>query len=226
MSIGANTPPNRSLEVHHDSGATNDVTPVLRLSTRTGGTPLAGIGTGLEFLAETGIGNDEVLGAIHTVTTDVNPSTEDADMVFSLMAAGAAYTEKMRIKSTGEVTLSALTKAGGALRDAVVTLTDAASVALDALLGDTFYLGANGDRTIATPTNKPGSGFIQRITIRHEALGANRTLSLTTGSAGAFRFGTFVTALTATLSGTVDYIGAIYNHLDDRWDVVSYSKGF
>jgi hypothetical protein len=147
-------------------------------------------------------------------------------MVFSLMAAGAAYIEKMRIKSTGEILLSAITKAGGALRDSVVTLTSGANVTLDASLGNEFYLGANVDCLILAPTNKPASGVTQKITIRHEALSANRTLNLTTGSAGAFRFGTFVTALTQTISGAVDYIGAIYNHLDDRWDVVSYSKGF
>jgi hypothetical protein len=110
--------------------------------------------------------------------------------------------------------------------DTVVTLTDGATVALDASLGNYFKLLAAGNRTISAPTNKPAAGKVQRIIIMHEASGADRTLALTTGSAGAFRFGTDITALTATTSGLVDYIGCIYNVADDRWDVVSISKGY
>lgn len=117
-----------------------------------------------------------------------------------------------------------------AIHEEVVDLTGdgiSTPVALNANLGSTFYIGANANRTVSVPTNKPAAGFTQKIIIRHEALGGvSRTLSLTTGSAGAFRFGTFVSSLSATTAGAVDYIGAIYNDLDDRWDIVSYSKGF
>jgi hypothetical protein len=104
----------------------------------------------------------------------------------------------------------------------VATLTDGATVALDASLGNFFYLTAAGDRTISAPTNAYDG---QRIIIAHKASGANRTLTLTTGSSGAFRFGTTITALTVTTSGTTDYIGCIYNSGDSRWDVVAYDKG-
>jgi hypothetical protein len=110
--------------------------------------------------------------------------------------------------------------------DTVVTLTDGATVALNAALGNVFDLVAVGDRTISVPTNKPAAGKTQRVVIRHAASGANRTLTLTTGSAGAFRFGADITALTATTSGLTDYIGCVYDAVDDRWDVVSYTKGF
>jgi hypothetical protein len=109
-----------------------------------------------------------------------------------------------------------------ALNSGVATLTDGATPALDASLGNTFLLTASGDRTIAVPTN-PTSG--QKITIAHKASGANRTLALNTGT-GGFRFGTDITALTITTSGLTDYIGAIYNAADNKWDVVSYVKGF
>jgi hypothetical protein len=107
-----------------------------------------------------------------------------------------------------------------------VNLSDGANVTLNSSLGNTFKLVAGGDRTIDAPTNKPAAGKVQKIVIMHEASGAGRTLTLATGSAGAFRFGTNITALTATSSGLVDYIGCIYNDADDRWDVVSYVKGF
>lgn len=109
-----------------------------------------------------------------------------------------------------------------ALNTGVATLSDGATPALDASLGNTFLLTAAGDRTIAVPTN-PVSG--QKITIVHKASGGARTLALNTG-AGGFRFGTDITGLTATTSGLTDYIGAIYNAADSKWDVVSYVKGF
>ena len=109
-----------------------------------------------------------------------------------------------------------------AFNSGVVTLTDGATPALDASQGNTFLLTAAGNRTIAVPTN-PVSG--QKITIVHKASGADRTLALNTG-AGGFRYGTDITALTATTSAKTDYIGAIYNAADNFWDVVSAVKGY
>lgn len=103
-----------------------------------------------------------------------------------------------------------------------VDLTDGATPALDASLGKVFELIAAGNRTIAVPTN-PTAG--QAIIIKHKASGADRTLSLNAG-AGGFRFGTDITALTATTSGKWDYIGCIYNDDDSKWDVVAYVKGY
>jgi hypothetical protein len=105
----------------------------------------------------------------------------------------------------------------------VSALVDGANVALNAALGNVFTLSAGGDRTMSTPTN-PIAG--QKIIIAHTASGADRTLSLTTGSSGAFRFGTDIPALTATASGKTDYIGCVYNGTDSRWDVVAYVKGY
>jgi hypothetical protein len=104
-----------------------------------------------------------------------------------------------------------------------VTLTDGASVALDVIARAPYYrLVAAGDRTITTPQN-PLDG--QKIIIQHVASGGARTLTLTGGAFG-FRFGSDITALTPTASGKTDYIGAIYNLADGRWDVVAYTKGF
>lgn len=111
---------------------------------------------------------------------------------------------------------------GQAISTGVVTLTDGATPALDASLGNTFLLTAAGNRTIAVPTN-PKSG--QKITIVHKASGADRTLALNTG-AGGFRFGTDITALTATTSAKTDYIGCIYNAADSFWDILAYRKGY
>lgn len=104
----------------------------------------------------------------------------------------------------------------------LVELSDGTTVALDAVLGNVFVLEAAGDRTILVPDN-PTDG--QKIVIRHKAVSADRTLTLTTG-AGGFRLGSDVDQITATINGKTDYIGAIFNLDDDRWDVVAYSKGY
>lgn len=104
----------------------------------------------------------------------------------------------------------------------VVALTDGATPALDASLGNIFTLSAAGDRTIAVPTN-PTNG--QQIIIAHTASGGARTLSLNSG-AGGFAFGSTITGLTLTSSGKIDYIGCIYNKTANLWHVIMYTKGF
>ncbi len=126
------------------------------------------------------------------------------------------------VRNDGLVTVTGVCVVAKNITAGVVTLTDGATPALDASLGNTFLLTAAGDRTIAVPTN-PTSG--QRILIAHKASGAHRTLSLNTGT-GGFRFGTDITALSITTNTKTDYIGAIYNSVDNCWDVVSYIKGF
>ena len=126
------------------------------------------------------------------------------------------------VRDDGLVTTTGIQVVTKAHTSGVVTLTDGATPALDASLGNTFLLTAAGDRTIAVPSNATSG---QKITIVHKASGGARTLSLNTG-AGGFRFGTDITALTSTTSGATDYIGAIYNSADSKWDVVSYIKGF
>lgn len=103
-----------------------------------------------------------------------------------------------------------------------VTLTDGATPALNAALGDYFRLTALGDRTIGIPSN-PTDG--QAITIEHLASVAARTLALNAGT-GGFLFGATIPALTLTALGKRDFIRAIYNATLNKWLVVGYSKGF
>ncbi|MCR4307785.1 MAG: hypothetical protein NUV80_04430 [Candidatus Berkelbacteria bacterium] len=103
-----------------------------------------------------------------------------------------------------------------------ITLIDGATPALDAAQGASFYLTAAGDRTIAVPTN-PTVG--QVIIIVHFASGGARTLALNTGTNG-FRFGSDITALSATASGKIDYITCRWNSIDSKWDVIEYRKGY
>jgi hypothetical protein len=104
----------------------------------------------------------------------------------------------------------------------VSALTDGATPALDASLGSIFTLSAEGNRTIAAPTNESDG---KKIIIVHHASGGARTLSLTTG-AGGFLFGADLTEIGETESGKRDLIGAVYNLALDRWLVVAVVKGF
>ena len=85
------------------SALTNTVQQIARLTHITSGTPAAGIGVGLEFEQETAADNNEVIGTIEAIVTDVTPASEDADLSFKLMAGGAAAAEKMRILGSGIV---------------------------------------------------------------------------------------------------------------------------
>jgi len=102
----------------------------------------------------------------------------------------------------------------------VVALTDAASIAVDATLGDVFTVTLGGNRTLANPTGAiNGQKMVFRI--RQDATGS-RTLAYDT----KFRFNTDIPSvtLTTTLSKT-DYIGVMYHSTDDKFDVIALTKG-
>ena len=83
------------------TSTTNAVTQVLRVDSQSSGTPANGIGVGIEFAAETAAGNTEVGATIEAITTDVTSTSEDFDLSFKTMAAGAAAAERMRVTSAG-----------------------------------------------------------------------------------------------------------------------------
>jgi hypothetical protein len=97
------TSPDRLLHAEDDSAATNTVTYLERLTSTSAGTPAAGIGAGLEFEVETAAANNEVGATIEAATTDVTAASEDFDLVFKTMRAGAAASEQFRVRSTGKV---------------------------------------------------------------------------------------------------------------------------
>jgi hypothetical protein len=142
--------------------------------------------------------------------SEIDTGTDDAKFATAKAIADSGLT------TTTELNTRTSYKKGASV------LTDGATPALDASLGDIFTLSAGGNRTIAVPSN-PVSG--QKITIRHYASAGARTLALNTGANG-FRFGSDITALTETASGKTDYVGAIWNSTDSKWDVVAYIKGF
>lgn len=103
---------------------------------------------------------------------------------------------------------------------AVGSIAGTGTVTPVATAGPTFTSTVSNTLTI----NGPSAGYDgQKITFRI-INDASHSVTLATGS-GNFRFGTDITAYTNSVSKT-DYVGAIYNLADLRWDVVSVVQGF
>lgn len=107
---------------YSETAATNTIIDVARLESRSTGTPAAGIGAGLLFSVETAANNFEIGARIEAVTTDVTATSEDFDIVFKTMAAGAAAAERMRIGSTGLVNVTSLGIGGTAVTSTAAEL--------------------------------------------------------------------------------------------------------
>jgi len=102
-----------------------------------------------------------------------------------------------------------------------VNLTDGATIATDASLSNQFRVTLGGNRTLSNPTNG-FDGQLVMWSIKQDATGS-RTITLDT----KFRFGTDITSVTlTTTAGKTDKLGAQYNSGDDKWDVVSFVRGF
>lgn len=110
------------------------------------------------------------------------------------------------------------------VRAGEVTLTDAATVAVDASLGTRFKLSTASSRTIGAPSN-PVAGQQIVIAIENTHGSTDQTMTMT-GGAGGFAFGAEITAISATAFGKTDYITAIYDSSNNRWHIVGYSKGY
>ena len=109
----------------------------------------------------------------------------------------------------------------GAVAPAVVALADAATIAVDASLGNDFRVTIAGDRTIGTPAN-PADG--QKIAFQvTQGTGAPFTLSWSSGY--QFSGGLPQPTLSAT-AGDTDLLGFIYNEAKGTWLFAGFVSGF
>ncbi|HEX8637128.1 MAG TPA: hypothetical protein VF692_03620, partial [Pyrinomonadaceae bacterium] len=102
-----------------------------------------------------------------------------------------------------------------------VDLTDAATIATDAALGNVFRVTIAGNRTLGNPTNAV-DGQVADWEIKQDATGSR---SLALGSkfilpAGAAAF------VATTTAGAVDIITARYSQSADKWRILEILKGF
>jgi hypothetical protein len=117
--------------------------------------------------------------------------------------------------------VSATTVESGAVAPAVVNLSDAATIAVDASLGNDFRVTIAGNRTVGTPAN-PSDG--QKITFQvTQGTGGSFTLSWSSG----YEFSAGLPQPTlSTTAGQSDLLGFIYNASKNKWLFVAFVSGF
>ena len=102
----------------------------------------------------------------------------------------------------------------------IVTLTDAATIAIDANLGNDFRVTLGGNRTLGAPTN-PTNGQRILIQVKQDATGS-RTL----GYNAAFSFGAGSAPVLSTAANKVDLLAFVYNSVLAKWLYMGSSLGF
>src|SRR5262249_5830539 len=107
---------------------------------------------------------------------------------------------------------AATTTETGALAPAVVSLTDAATIAVDASLGNDFRVTIGGNRTLGNPGNPvDGQKIIFQITQGHGG-----PFTVTWGTGYEFATGLPQPALSTT-EGQTDLLAFIYNATKGKW---------
>ena len=141
-----------------------------------------------------------------------------------MAAAGVASAGATGAVLTGTATpalAAGSTVESGALAPAVVHLSDAATIAVDASLGNDFRVTIAGNRTMGAPAN-PENG--QQIIFQ-----------VTQGSAGPFTLAwdsgyEFSAALQqpalSTVAGQTDLLGFVYNGPRGTWLLAAFVNGF
>lgn len=96
--------PTRRLVLYERSGSINQYIPLLKLQHETFQAVAAGFGTGVEYeLWNTNAAAFLLAGMTGVEYSDVSAASADGDYVIKLMQNGAAYAEKFRVLSTGEI---------------------------------------------------------------------------------------------------------------------------
>jgi len=109
----------------------------------------------------------------------------------------------------------------GAVAPAVVSLTDAATISVDASLGNDFRVTIGANRTMGNPSN-PANG--QQI-IFQVTQGSGGSAGLTWGSGYEFSAGLPQPTL-STAAGQTDLLGFIYNAAKSTWLLAAFVNGF
>ena len=136
------------------------------------------------------------------------------------MAAVGAAGGAVLIEVVAPPASAATTTESGAVAPAVVELTDAAQIAIDASHGNDFRVTLAGNRTIETPTN-PTDG--QKIVVQ-VTQGSGGPYTLTFGTAYEFAVG--LPSRAQHHCRSTDVLAFIYNASMEAWLLVAYVTGF
>lgn len=148
-------------------------------------------------------------GYIYQTTTDTSLPTDTNTMRFYNNGMSIRY---QRVESAAWVDVDYR----------MYTLTDAATIAIDAGIANGFKVTLGGARTLGNPTNPKGGGQVIVIKVSQDGAGT-RTLAYDT----KYRFSTGLPQpVVTTGANKFDYIGFIYNAADDKWDFIALVQGF
>lgn len=132
-----------------------------------------------------------------------------------------AVASPARAASTGAAALQSTTIEQGAIAPAVVVLTDAATIAVDASLGNDFRVTLGASRTMGNPANPAnGQQIIFQIT-----QGSGGSAAITWGTAYEFSTGLPQPTLSTT-AGQLDLLGFIYDAGRQTWLLAAFVNGF
>ena len=139
--------------------------------------------------------------------------------VAAVGAGGVVLTDSAA--SPARAATLATTTESGALAPAVVNLTDAATIAVDASLGNDFRVTIAGNRAMGNPTNPTdGQKIIFQVT-----QGSGGSFTLTWGSNYEFSAGLPQPTLSTT-AGDTDLLCFIYNATKGKWLLAAFLAGF
>jgi hypothetical protein len=153
----------------------------------------------------------------NSYSLQLRDGTEGLNKVLTSVSADgkANWSDTINVSAVTSTTITS-----NSVRVLPVALTVISNTATtDASLSSLFTLTLTGNTTLATPTN----GFSgQRILYQLKQDGSgSKLLTLSSG----FRSGP-ITVTLSTAANTTDYLGVIYNAIDDKWDVLALNKGY
>jgi hypothetical protein len=136
------------------------------------------------------------------------------------VGAGAAVLTAVTA-SRASAAAQSTTVESGALAPAVVNLTDAATIAVNASLGNDFRMTIAGNRTMGNPANSAdGQQIIFQVT-----QGSGGSFTLSWGSSYEFSADLPQPSLSTT-AGQTDLLGFIYNAAKGTWLLAAFVNGF
>jgi hypothetical protein len=126
--------------------------------------------------------------------------------------------------ATGSAALmQATTVEQGALAPAVVVLTDAGTITLDASQGNDFRVTIAGNRTLGNPANPTdGQKIVVQVT---QGNGSSNGYTLAYGSGYQFSAGLPQPTLSTT-AGDTDLLAFVYNAQKGKWLLAAFLAGF
>jgi len=129
----------------------------LTLAVQSTGTPAVGFGNSLEYEVETAVGNTERAGYVSVNATDVTPGSEDFEMSFGLMTAGAAASSKMLLNNAGDLQIDGdLTVSGNNIKSSSATALTLSGADV-AVAGDLTVTGNDIKSSSATALTLSGA---------------------------------------------------------------------